>query len=615
MATEQLPATSPCHAGPIRLVSCFPLRLTTGLSSDPALVGCLSEVGLSWLEEADEEFPVDADIADHPDFRSLGTADRNCLFLTGRTSELVSFTAGQLTESSLLTLQSLYLWQDAYPQADHAKHGFNITKARADLVAACQKAGIFDRTRLRGCGVWRLADGRIAVHAGDQVIVDGAACLPKDVEANEVFPGYPRLFDDLTAEPLPVGEGRAVLDALASASWSHPLQRRLVAGWLVLAPLCGCLPWRPHLWLTGPRAAGKSWLLDRVLGPLLRPVAIRVDGGTTAAGIRQLLRDAARPVLFDEAEAHTKAGIERIEGLIELGRYMSSSQGGQVLKGTAGHQAVAFTGVSQFLLASINIPLARAADATRWTVIELRPRQPLTDQQRSAVEVALAAIAAPFPARLLATTLKHLPVLLANQQTYARAIAQATCDDRLGDQYGGLLAGERLLHSHDEISPAMADEEVRALPLDLLRGELVDRDEDQLWNRIFSQLVQVGSGRQQRTWPLGEVVRMAFGIVPAGSFDQRTLRKALQAQGLDICPLPKGAARDPSGDHRAIFLMNHPPRLLAQLQGTEHAHGLQRVLRRREGVEDWPTPKKLPGLSPSRGLLLRRPLFMDESEP
>lgn len=516
---------------------------------------------MSWVGEDDDELPTDSEFEEHPDFRSLGTLGRDHLFLTGRTSELVSFTAGQLTESSLLTLQSLYLWQQAYEAPAYARQSFDITKARAALVAACQKAGIFDRTRLRSRRVWRLADGRIAVHAGDRVIVDGTACLPKDVEGREVFPGDAPLFDDLAAEPLPVGGGRVVLDALASASWSHPLQRRLVAGWLVLAPLCGCLPWRPHLWLTGPPAAGKSWLLDRVLGPLLRPVAIRVDGGTTAAGIRQLLRNDARPVLFDEAEAHTRAGIERIEGLIELGRYMSSSQGGQVLKGTAGHQAVVFTGVSQFLLASINIPLARAADATRRTVIELRPRQPLTDQQRTVVDTALAAIAAPFPARL--------------------------------------LAGERLLHRHDQIS----------------RGELVDRDEDQLWNRIFSQRIEVGSGRQRLNRPLGEVVRMAFGIVSAGSFDQRTLRKALQAQGLDICPLPKGAPRDPSGDHRAVFLMHKPPRLLAQLRDTEHAHGIQRVLRRRDGVEDWPTPKKLPGLSPSRGLLLRQQLFMDEAEP
>jgi nucleoid-associated protein YgaU len=32
----------------------------------------------------------------------------------------------------------------------------------------------------------------------------------------------------------------------------------LLAGWIALAPICGAMRWRPHLWLTAAAGAGKA---------------------------------------------------------------------------------------------------------------------------------------------------------------------------------------------------------------------------------------------------------------------------------------------------------------------------------------------------------------------
>ena len=79
----------------------------------------------------------------------------------------------------------------------------------------------------------------------------------------------------------------------------------LLAGWVALAPTCGCLDWRPHIWLTGGAGTGKS-LIHRFISPLLHDMGVPVSGNTTEAGLRQTLKSDALPVVFDEAESMKK---------------------------------------------------------------------------------------------------------------------------------------------------------------------------------------------------------------------------------------------------------------------------------------------------------------------
>ena len=83
--------------------------------------------------------------------------------------------------------------------------------------------------------------------------------------------------------------------------WDVPASGTLLVGWVVLAPICGALPWRPHLWLTAGAGTGKSAILDRYVVPLLGDFALVVSGATTEAGLRQTICSDAMPVVFDEA--------------------------------------------------------------------------------------------------------------------------------------------------------------------------------------------------------------------------------------------------------------------------------------------------------------------------
>jgi hypothetical protein len=65
-------------------------------------------------------------------------------------------------------------------------------------------------------------------------------------------------------------------------------------------------------------------------------IAAAAEGPTTEAGLRNELKGAALPVLFDEAERTGGSSASRIEAIIELMMSASSSEG-RILKGTAQH--------------------------------------------------------------------------------------------------------------------------------------------------------------------------------------------------------------------------------------------------------------------------------------
>ena len=60
-------------------------------------------------------------------------------------------------------------------------------------------------------------------------------------------------------------EGEMILDLAARFRWSKPGSAALAAGWAALAPVCGALRWRPHIWLAGGPGSGKSTVLNDFL--------------------------------------------------------------------------------------------------------------------------------------------------------------------------------------------------------------------------------------------------------------------------------------------------------------------------------------------------------------
>ncbi|MBT7487170.1 MAG: hypothetical protein HN673_12440 [Rhodospirillales bacterium] len=272
-------------------------------------------------------------------------------------NRITGFTAQTLAnEAGLLGLASMDFWSTQFARYSKGGKlaGVEAKVAANAIMEACRAKGPFDVSRVHGRGVWR---------EGDKVVVNLGEKVPEGLKDHYVcFAPLP----DLGGEP---PHGGDVFDVLQNFNWKHDEDAHLVLGWLKIAPVCGALEWRPHLFLTGPKNTGKTTLVRGMTG-LLSPLVVSLDGQSTEAGIRQKLGPDSLPVILDEFESD--GNRSRMKNVIRLARSASSAEGA-VARGTPEGRVLEFNIRTTFLFAAINPIPGSAADSSRLVVTELQP--------------------------------------------------------------------------------------------------------------------------------------------------------------------------------------------------------------------------------------------------
>ncbi|HMA77616.1 MAG TPA: hypothetical protein VKP88_00555, partial [Candidatus Paceibacterota bacterium] len=276
-------------------------------------------------------------------------------------NKAVAFSAAQLLQKSAL--------YDLNPDANYwiSRYGegkkIDTDQAATHLMNVCQAVGLFSPDKIRTRGAW-MDRGRVVLHVGPYLIVDGQRTDIAELDTEYVY----EWRDDLHYEPgapLTNDKAREFCDMLKLYNWEREVNAELLAGWCAIAPLCGALPWRPHIWITGSSGTGKTKLMKDTILPLMSSIAVTPEGESTEAGIRQHLDGDALPVLFDEAESENRRSQERMEGILNLMRSASSGKSGQILKGSSSHHARSFRVRSCFGFASIVYQATKKADRSR----------------------------------------------------------------------------------------------------------------------------------------------------------------------------------------------------------------------------------------------------------
>ncbi len=447
-----------------------------------------------------------ATVADSP-FRVLGYSTGHFYFLSGRSGQIVDLTPASLKKLQLLELAPLNWWELNYGSAE----GPAWTVAANALIQQCLDAGLFTPDLRRGRGAWWDA-GRTVLHHGDQLIVDGQQTGLLEIDSRFVYERAQRLRIPHT-QPLTSDQGKLLSDLCTSCSWEHPYAGALLAGWVAIAPICGVLRWRPHIWITGPSGAGKSWIMTNIVSGLLGDIALRVQSVSTEAGVRQSLGTDARPVLYDEAEMEDHAGQLRMQRILELARQASSEGGSVIAKGTAHGQAQHYMIRSMFCLSSIGVGVKRRADETRVTVLSLsRPPAGKTGQDRFArIQASAERVCTPeYSSALIARSCGLVQQIRAAAETFAIAIASTSGTRRAGDQLGALLAGAWSLWSDTEPTLEQAVDYVSTMGLASLTPSEEGRDELACLTHLLEQRVRVEvSDRAAVERTIGELVEAA----------------------------------------------------------------------------------------------------------
>lgn len=543
-----------------------------------------------------EEFEPEPE-EQHFDFVPLGHDRGRFYFFTSGGGQVRDFSARDLQSiGSLCELAPLRYWEMNHPGKGDA--GFNVRGAGDTLVRACYRAGIYDAERLRGRGAW-LDEGRTVLHIGDKLIVNGVETSLSAMRSKFIYEQGRRLSLAIGDEQLSSERASRLMDLCMGAPWEDPTSMgRLLAGWLVIAPVCGAMPWRPHIYVTGEAGSGKTWVVDNLIRPIVGDIALLVASKTSEAGVRGDLGLDARPVIFDEFESQNEQDRARVQQVLDLARQASSEDGAAIVKGTQTGGSRRYRIRSCFAFSSINLGLQQAADESRTVVLTctLNP----DPAARSAAFKALLTLHAEvmtldFRPALLARTLTLLPTIRANAEVFASAIARAGVSRRTGDTIGVLLAGAWSLRSRKIATAAEADEFVASRAW--VRNAVGRSEADPEWRRALDFLVQVplrtpmSNNYSHQEVPIGELIAHVVGQPDVMLTSRDSAEATLLRAGIRI-------------DGDGVMIANSSETLRRAFQTTGWASSWAATLARTPGSEKLQKPVRFSSLT-SRGLKLR----------
>lgn len=535
---------------------------------DQAAVDAMAE---SWLGDildpasnarAEQEFP----------FQVLGHSEHIYYFMGQDSRTVVGLLPTQMSKHNLMSLAPLPFWERMYGN----RAGMNWDMAGNALLAKCHEVGIYDPSRIRGRGAW-CENGKVILHLGDS-IVSSATGIKTPIA--QVRPG--RYIYQLAApmdveydNPLSTEEAGEILKIMEMISWEHPISAYLLAGWCVLAPVCGALSWRPHLWLSGSKGCGKSWIVDKIVRPLMGNLGLHVQSATTEAGIRQTLGHDALAVTFDEAESSSQRSSDRIQMVLELMRQASSDSGSSIVKGSASGLARSYKIRSCFLMSSIGVGIKQAADASRVSILSVVKRKDTGEFQRMQNLIA-SILTEDYIKRFIARSIRLVPQIRANATVFAKVAAKVLGSQRAGDHTGALLAGWYTLHRDDVITETEAEEWIRAQEWVEQHASEEESDEINLKQHILAHVIKIRLRSFDGERNIGELANAITSENDSG-IGSADAAEILGRTGIVVKPGVLGGSR--------IIISNSHPGIAKILSGTQWQNNWARILKRIDGAE------------------------------
>lgn len=523
--------------------------------------------------EPEPELP-DLDANAH--FTCLGFDGDAYYYRPHSTGQVLRLSRSAHTSTNLVALAaSLEYWEQLAPGG---RGGVDWTKAAAILFAIGAQRGVYNPDRIRGRGAW-WDEKRTILHLGDRLIVNGRTHMVlKPFDSRYLYQRMSELHGPGNEKPLGDAEAFEILELANRFHWEVPASGLLLAGWVTLAPICGALPWRPHAWLTAAAGSGKSAILDRYVAPLLADMGLIVAGNTTEAGLRQTLRCDALPVVFDEAESNEKADQVRMQNILALARVASSESHATMLKGSPGGDVTRFNIRSMFLMSSIATALKQGADRSRFAQLTLRSPTELPKEDRIKHWEQLdrdldRLVTHEASLRLIARTVSLIPTIRQSVRVFSRVAAEHFDSQRLGDQYGTLLAGAWSLMSSQVPTDAQANQLITSNDWEPYSQTTEVPDEQRCIHRILQHQVRVEAESKTISRTLGELVEIAGHRATDFDIASSKAQDVLGRHGLKV-----------DSDQGQLLVSNTAEALASILKETPWSHSWATVLSRLQGA-------------------------------
>ena len=387
-----------------------------------------------YAEEAANIDPLHGDFG--MQYKVLGYNQGTYYYFPFKERQIVALSASSHSMQNLFRLDDLDNWMAKFGAGETSEKKVVMYATNA-LMQLAKHRGVFkEEDSVRGCGAWK-DDGRNVLHCGNVLYVDGVPTKFDQLKSEFTYIAEKKLLEPAD-HPLSNREAYALREICEAVTWENKLSGSLLAGWLVIAPICGALNFRPHVYITGEAESGKSTVLDRIIKPVLGKMSINADGGTTEPAIRQMMGYDARPLVYDEAEKSP-----HMPAVIELARKASS--GGIVKKFGQGMMKVRFCAA----FSAINPPINKTADESRISFMTIKKNRRATamEEYNQLIEMIETTITPDYSNRLIARTLENMDTLFANIATFQKAARLVIKGARASQVIGAMLGGLFLLNS------------------------------------------------------------------------------------------------------------------------------------------------------------------------
>lgn len=525
-------------------------------------------------------------------FSILGYTNDAFVFYQHEQKQVKFIGQTNFSEATLLNLAPLDWWVYHFP---HAKSAYDKTDAVNWINRYANRVGFFDAKRIRGRGAWQ-DSGRLVYHHGDRLTVEGVQVDLSHIKSGYIYPRRPNMpsFHD---EPLTAAEGQWLLGIASQLAWCRPASAALCVGWAFLAPLCGALAWRPHVWVTGGAGSGKTTVMSDFLIPMIDGFCEFVQGASTEAGIRQELGSDALPVMMDEAETNNKRETGRMDAVLALARQASSESQARTLRGTAGGQSLHYLIRSMFGLSSINTHLQKQADADRLTRLELMPATARKNNNWEQLKEEFHAVKTmpALSARIVTRAVSMFPILAKCIDVFRRVGAAFFSSQRKADQYGTLMAGAWCLTSDDVPS----DEQCQQMYEGYNWDEHVDGDEK---NDAQAALEVVMTSTVKTKFGDNQVQQLVKSLISDSPLIERPVcYEALLASGIRI-----------DKNEQYLCIATGHPVLMKLVADHPFANDLRGQLKRIPGADVFENKNMRFGLITKKVVRIPLELFRDE---
>lgn len=438
------------------------------------------------IEKVKEQLQVDA--SDFVEIVTLGHNGKHNFYFATHQKRVFPLTANEHNKNQFMLMAPEKYWGDKYgwlTDAEGEKTGANFPKVVERLGIELTNAGFFNPENVRGKGCW-YENNEIAVNLGNQIYYKNEykPIFNHDIQTKFFYEAGESLEIDF-GKQLSYEQSVKITNAFKMLRYKNSNDYIFILGWIACAQISGALPWRPHLYLTGSRGAGKSTVLEWIHSMI--PLSISITD-STAAGIKQNLKNNAKAVIYDESEPNSESDRNQLMDVIKLARSCSTMKSGDNLRGTAGGKGIAYNTNAIFCLSSIQKISFGSADDSRFFIIEMNSVKGQSHDEFIQIESAMNEIKN-YSSLLFSRMVNNYKTVIKNIELCKIYLKQLKYESRLADQLAPILAGYFSYYSNDLIETETIEQLVEMI--NFKNSDYVEVNSESDAEKCYSTIMQL----------------------------------------------------------------------------------------------------------------------------